>query len=76
MLVGELADPKKGDRVIDVCAAPGGKALHVAEKLRGTGSVEARDLSLYKVGLITEDVYKRQRSTLQDRKSAVLFCRR
>lgn len=56
MLVGELADPKKGDRVIDVCAAPGGKALHVAEKLRGTGSVEARDLSLYKVGLITENI--------------------
>ena len=32
------------------------KALHVAEKLRGTGSVEARDLSLYKVGLITENI--------------------
>ena len=47
---------RKGDRVIDVCAAPGGKALHVAEKLRGTGSVEARDLSLYKVGLITENI--------------------
>ena len=42
--------------MIDVCAAPGGKALHVAEKLRGTGSVEARDLSLYKVGLITENI--------------------
>lgn len=33
MLVGELADPHPGDRVIDVCAAPGGKALHIAEKL-------------------------------------------
>ena len=44
------------DRVLDLCAAPGGKALHVAEKLRGTGSVEARDLSLYKVGLITENI--------------------
>lgn len=33
MLVGELADPQPGDRVIDVCAAPGGKALHIAEKL-------------------------------------------
>ncbi len=28
-----LADPQAGDQVIDVCAAPGGKALHVAEKL-------------------------------------------
>ena len=33
MLAGELADPQPGDRVIDVCAAPGGKALHIAEKL-------------------------------------------
>ena len=33
MLVGELADPQSGERVIDVCAAPGGKALHIAEKL-------------------------------------------
>ena len=30
---GELADPQPGDRVIDVCAARGGKALHIAEKL-------------------------------------------
>ena len=28
MLVAEVADPKKGDYVIDVCAAPGGKSLH------------------------------------------------
>ena len=33
MLVGELADPQAGDHVIDVCAAPGGKALHTAEKI-------------------------------------------
>lgn len=33
MLAGELAGPQPGDRVIDVCAAPGGKALHIAEKL-------------------------------------------
>ena len=30
---------KKGDSIIDVCAAPGGKALHAAEKLAGTGHV-------------------------------------
>lgn len=33
MLVAEIASPKAGAQVIDVCAAPGGKALHVAEKL-------------------------------------------
>lgn len=56
MLVSELADPKEGDYVIDVCAAPGGKSLHMAEKLNGSGHVEARDLTEYKVGLIQENI--------------------
>lgn len=63
MLVGEIADPPARASVIDVCAAPGGKALHVSEKLRiaaGTngdaGCVEARDLTEYKTELIRENV--------------------
>lgn len=56
MLVCEAAAPRTGDTVIDVCAAPGGKAVHMAEMLRGTGSVEARDLTAYKVGLIQENI--------------------
>lgn len=56
MLVAEIADPKAGDTVIDVCAAPGGKALHVAELLKGTGCVEARDLTDYKVNLIRDNI--------------------
>lgn len=35
-LVGELAAPKKDSYVMDVCAAPGGKSLHIADKLQGT----------------------------------------
>lgn len=34
MLVTQIADPKPGDIVIDVCAAPGGKSLHAAERVR------------------------------------------
>lgn len=56
MLVCEAADVKPGDQVIDVCAAPGGKALHMAEMLKGSGHVEARDLTEYKVGLIQENI--------------------
>ncbi len=39
MMVAEYAAPKEGDHCIDVCAAPGGKSIHLAEKLRGTGHV-------------------------------------
>lgn len=58
MLVSAIANPQKGDKVIDVCAAPGGKSMHMAELLEGTGSVEARDLTEYKVGLIEENILR------------------
>ena len=58
MLVEHLAEPKEGDEIIDVCAAPGGKALHMAESLCGTGRVQARDLTDYKVGLIEENILR------------------
>ena len=56
MMVAELADPQEGDFVLDVCAAPGGKSVHMAQKLKGTGMVEARDLTDYKVALIEENI--------------------
>lgn len=56
MLVCEAAGIETGDYVIDVCAAPGGKALHAAEKLEGSGFVSARDLTEYKAGLIRDNI--------------------
>lgn len=56
MLVAEIADPKKGDYVIDLCAAPGGKSLHIGDKMEGFGTVDARDISPHKVSLIEENI--------------------
>ncbi len=58
MLVSHIAEPKAGDFCIDVCAAPGGKALHTAELLQETGQVEARDLTDYKVNMIRENIVR------------------
>lgn len=55
-LVGELADPKEGDYILDVCGAPGGKSIHMADKLKGTGMVRVRDLTEQKVALIEENI--------------------
>lgn len=56
MIVAEKCGVKEGDIVLDVCAAPGGKSLHIAEKLNHTGYVQARDLTKNKVSLIQENI--------------------
>ena len=56
IMVAEQAGIKEGDYILDVCAAPGGKALHAAQILNGTGMVEARDLTEMKVELIRENI--------------------
>ena len=58
MLVAEIANPQKGDYVIDMCAAPGGKSLHIGDKMEGFGTVAARDISQYKVNLIEENIQR------------------
>ncbi len=50
-LVGRLLDPKPGQNVLDLCAAPGGKACWAASRDPGI-LVAAVDLSLAKMGLI------------------------
>ncbi len=53
MLVGEVSGVKAEDYVVDVCSAPGGKALHIAQT---AGRVSARDLTEYKINLIRENI--------------------
>ena len=58
MLVAECAAPKAGDNILDLCAAPGGKSLHLADKMNGFGMVEARDVTDSKVNLIRENIQR------------------
>lgn len=43
MQVVELLDPQRGERVLDVCAAPGGKTTHIAERMGDEGRIVAHD---------------------------------
>lgn len=44
MVVGSLADPRPGERVLDLAAAPGGKATHLAARMRNQGVLVANDI--------------------------------
>ncbi len=56
MLVGECAGICLNDVVIDTCAAPGGKTMHAATKLQGSGTVHSCDVSEYKADKIRENI--------------------
>lgn len=43
MQVVELLAPEAGERILDVCAAPGGKTCHAAERMKDEGEVVAHD---------------------------------
>ena len=51
----ELLDPQPGERILDLCAAPGGKATFIAERMKDQGIVVAVDLSIKKLEIIREN---------------------
>ena len=46
--------PKSGQKILDICAAPGGKSFTIAQMMENKGEVVARDIYAHKVDLIAE----------------------
>ena len=67
MLVAEYAGIRKGMYVMDVCGAPGGKSIHIAQLLEETGHVDTRDVSEYKVSLIEDNIRRCRVSNMSAR---------
>lgn len=55
-LVAVLANPMPGERVLDLCAAPGGKTTHMASLARCQARIEATDLSVNRLRALDENV--------------------
>lgn len=53
-LVAHVLDPQPGQRVLDTCAAPGGKTTHLAQKMQNTGEILAFDVHAHKLDLIAQ----------------------
>ena len=54
-LVSYLLSPLSGERILDACAAPGGKSTHIAELMKDEGELVAIDSSARGVEKITEN---------------------
>jgi len=69
-LVAKALAPSQGARVLDVCAAPGGKTLHIAEMIGVDGEVIAHDIHAHKIELLNENAkrlgVKNIRASVQD----------
>ncbi|MDH3519303.1 MAG: 16S rRNA (cytosine(967)-C(5))-methyltransferase RsmB [Myxococcales bacterium] len=59
-LVVDLLDPQPGERVLDVCAAPGGKTTAIAERVGRTGSVLALDRNARRLELVRRSARRLQ----------------
>lgn len=56
LMAPDLLDPQPGERVLDACAAPGGKTTYMAQKMEGRGEVVACDLYESRVSRLRENV--------------------
>ncbi|HWB61515.1 MAG TPA: 16S rRNA (cytosine(967)-C(5))-methyltransferase RsmB [Chthoniobacteraceae bacterium] len=56
LLACDLLAPKPGERVLDACAAPGGKATYLAQLMGNTGEIVACDLPQQRLKRLEENV--------------------
>jgi len=54
-LVGHCLGPAEGDRVVDLCAAPGGKTTHIAALMRDRGEIIALDRSARRTRMVVDN---------------------
>ena len=70
MLVAKVVSPQKGERILDLCSAPGGKSIHMAELMGNEGEIISCDIHPHKLELIAKNAERMGvtiiKPTLQD----------
>ncbi len=49
-----MLSPKEGEKILDVCASPGGKSVLIAEMMNNKGTVVSRDIFDHRLELIND----------------------
>ncbi len=56
MAVAQALGPQPGERVLDLCAAPGGKTTHIAALMRGSGLLVANEINASRARILEENL--------------------
>lgn len=56
MAVVEILGPKPGERILDLCAAPGGKSTQIAGRMRGQGLLVSNEIIPSRAGILSRNI--------------------
>ncbi|GFI62492.1 ribosomal RNA small subunit methyltransferase F [Clostridiales bacterium] len=56
MSTGAVADVRQGERILDICAAPGGKSTQVGSALKGSGMLITNDISASRTKALLKNI--------------------
>ena len=68
-----LLDPKKGEKILDMCAAPGGKALYLASLMKDTVKITAVDNDAGRIMQFKENTKRMKHSSIDIVMKDVLY---
>ena len=55
MLASYILSPRKGQKILDICSAPGGKSCHIAELMQNQGKVMALDQNEIRLNMVAQN---------------------
>lgn len=58
MMAIEILDPKPNERVLDMCAAPGGKSIHAINKMQDKGLLICNDVIPLRAKILSSNIEK------------------
>lgn len=57
-MTAKILAPKKGEKVLDACSAPGGKTTYMAELMENEGEIEAWDIHQHRTKLVEKNAQR------------------
>lgn len=56
MYVGQVVNAKPGEKILDLCAAPGGKSTHIAQQLQNKGLLVSNEINHKRASILVENM--------------------